>query len=479
MRRYIRNKAEQGALMMEVILMIAILLAVFPVVQRNARRRADDLRNQYVIKDMTRLRSSLENFIDQRIHTFDFADGDIMEFSGEELGILSDTGLPKGFRYRNILGQDYMVKIRRHQPRPDAPYEYDAIVVAQGNPEIPDVRLREIAKESRGFGGYVEDGVIYGQNWSFDTSVWVGRHPIGPDAIVFTTGFSRRDYQYISRVNERYAVMKTGLDMNLNNIYGVDKVELGAAADVNKLRATASSATTVDTMNILTEATFRGQITAGSVIFTNGIEKAGLNIESRRLREVFLETMLNVRGNMRALANDMTNRLQNVYAESVVANGQKLEILVQNLLSVPQVVPFKVGFMRFGTMSVDARNMMDGIGGRTPTGITFATMRSEVDAKYRIDGTGFAGHDVIVRNLNDRLRGQKIGGIDITSRTPLSVILRGLAYEYADIYRLVHNEYPKRDDPPIADARWSLGILYRCTEEYCDPARFPYWDLGL
>ncbi|MDR3126526.1 MAG: shufflon system plasmid conjugative transfer pilus tip adhesin PilV, partial [Rickettsiales bacterium] len=243
--------------MMEIILMIGILLAVFPIIQRSIRGRSESLRNEYVIKDMMRLKSAVENFLERRIYTLDFYENPVIEMSGKDLEVFYETGLPKGFKSKNMLGQDYAVKIRRHESAPGEPFEYDAIVIAHGGPSVSDLRVKEIAKESKGYGGYVEDGIIYGQSWSYDVDVWKGKTGIAPDSLVFKTGFLRRDYQYISRVNERYARMNANLDMNLNNIYGVGSMRVAGDAEANDFKVDSDAKAVTETMTVLSSVLFR------------------------------------------------------------------------------------------------------------------------------------------------------------------------------------------------------------------------------
>jgi hypothetical protein len=471
------RKDISGAIMMEIILMIGILLAVFPIIQRSIKNRSESLRNEYVVKDMMRLKSALENFLERRIYTLDFYDSPVIELSGKDLEIFYETGLPKGFKNRNILGQDYTVKIRRYESAPGEPFEYDAIVIAGGNPAVPDMRIKEIAKESKGYGGYVEDGIIYGQSWSYDTGVWKGKTGITPDSLVFKTGFLKRDYQYISRVNERYAKMNTNLDMNLNNIYGVGRMKVAEDAEANNFKVESGARAAADTMTVLSNATFRGQIEANIVRFTNGIDKSTLTIDGgTRTKEVYLESRMDVAGILRTLVPETENILNLIKATSVRGLEGGLNIYVENLLAVPLRIPLKASKMKFNTLSIDAKSMRENTQSTENVGVLFKTMRSAKDEKYHVDLKQFAGFDVIVKKLNSKLAGLNIGGIDITSQTPLSVILRALSYEYADIFRLVHNRYPTRSETPIPG--WSLGPLHRCLDEYCDPAKYPLWDLG-
>ncbi|MDR3126196.1 MAG: hypothetical protein LBT92_01020, partial [Rickettsiales bacterium] len=206
-------------------------------------------------------------------------------------------------------------------------------------------------------------------------------------------------------------------------------------------------------------------------------DKSTLTIDGgTRTKEIYLESKMNVAGVLKTFLPDVENVLNRIKAGSLRSLSDGLKIYVENLLSIPRHVPFKASRMRFNTLSVDAQSMREALRSSEGVGIAFKTMRSATDPKYRVDLERFAGFDVIVKKLNARLSGLKIGGIDITAQTPLSVILRGLSYEYADIYRLVHNRYPTAAEAPIPG--WSLGPLHRCLEEYCDPAKYPFWDSG-
>jgi hypothetical protein len=87
---------------------------------------------------------------------------------------------------------------------------------------------------------------------------------------------------------------------------------------------------------------------------------------------------------------------------------------------------------------------------------------------------GYYAHDIIIRNLNEHLWGQVIGGITIMEDTPVSVIIRALNYEYADLFQLVTGSFPQPHERYIPE--YSLPVRLRCLSVDCSGSKD--WDQG-
>ena len=98
-------------------------------------------------------------------------------------------------------------------------------------------------------------------------------------------------------------------------------------------------------------------------------------------------------------------------------------------------------------------------------GLVFSSIRSASNRDVSITGSGVNLYDVVVRDVNSALVSagfRKIGGVDITESTPLSVILRGIFYQYQDIYKLVNNDYDNTIIPG-----WYPNLYLRCEYSSC------------
>ncbi|MDR2098671.1 MAG: hypothetical protein LBO78_01440 [Rickettsiales bacterium] len=463
-----KHRDTGGSILMEVLLMLGILVVVFPIIQKNVQERSDALRNELVVKDMMKIKTALENYLEDRTEE----DVGVTEYS--DLSFLYKTGLPQGFKTSNIIGQNYKVRIKRSKLS-DGTIEYDAIVIADGNPNISDLRIREIVKESRGFGGYVEDKIIYGANWSLAKDAWEdGVGAIQNDSIIFKTGANKkRDYQYISRVSEKSNAMNTDLHMNLNDIYNAGLFEVTNKMEVNELSVDASATSEFDRMSLEDTATFNSAMTVAgansSVSLPEGIDNGSLFFDDDRTEKVFLEELMKIGGDFEASATVIVEPNVLRFAKAATLVGSGTELKIGNQLKLPSDATSSIGTMTVADVTIDASSKLDGAEnfGFTSDGIT-----SRKNAKFKMAGGSFSGHDVIVKNVNSALAGKKIGGIDITTRTPISVVLRAISYEYADLYRLVHNDYPSESEKPIPG--WSYPEQFRCFSEDCDGQY--WWD---
>ena len=90
---------------------------------------------------------------------------------------------------------------------------------------------------------------------------------------------------------------------------------------------------------------------------------------------------------------------------------------------------------------------------------------------FQLGDFGFMGEGFLkfLKNVNKKiiydLGLKKLGGIDITEKTPLSVVLRGIHYSYCDMYKLVHNQYPTNDG--IVPG-WYCNLYRRCEYAECE-----------
>ena len=92
-------KNDNGGILLEVLLMLAILMVIFPIMQRDIKKRTDNIRNQMVVKDLMKLKGAVETYLKKK-PTFETAIVDI-PFSD-----LVDSGLPKSFAKKNVLDQE-------------------------------------------------------------------------------------------------------------------------------------------------------------------------------------------------------------------------------------------------------------------------------------------------------------------------------------------------------------------------------------
>lgn len=482
-------KAENGNILLEVLLMLAIMMVVFPIIQKNIKEKSDTLRNQLVVKDMMKLKTATENYlklkpdIPEGVHLVDIA-------------ILEQNGLPKNFKTSNIIGQNYRVKMRATR-KSDGNLEYDAIIIADGNADIPDMRIRDIVKESRGFGGYLEDGIIYGTSWSLDGSGWEESWATPP--LIFKVGFAKKDYQYISRNGIGSSMMQTDLFMNLNDIEMVTdfiiskgkEVSFGESEEgfieVNDLFLSSNGTASASILSVDSSLKLNDVMDAtnATVTFPNGINQSDIGINDDNAEYVYLHDTLNVTSDFTTNSLE-ENRFSFVDTNKLSADSL-VDMYVGGLIKTPEL---STTFAKFGTVDLSSVNIDSKLSDNqymtyeindstkySSVGFVFGNIKSKLKPnKYYINGLNVNLSDVVVKKVNSQLLGKRIGNVVITDKTPLSVILRALSYEYADIYRLVTNTYSGMINP-LPGLKYEEK--YRCAKQQCfgfEDNDYMYWS---
>jgi hypothetical protein len=522
-----RHIGDKGSILMEVLLMIAILIVIFPIIQRNIKERSDSARNELVVKDMMRIKAAVENYLEQgngetppckkNSATDEAAKGKGYICTGGTLSVgiksingvdecqcatgsddctgkvgclhywFDRYGLAPSLKSANIIGQNYSVKIRRTPSGNNS--TYDAIIVADGNPDISDMRIREIVDASKGYGGYVEGTVIYGANWSLDNATWTA----GANSIIFKAGSLKREYQYITRRSPASNTMHTDLLMNFNNMNSVASITIAGKVEVSGLEVKNSSQTATATEVSLNKSDggtapsllINGPVNStGTVAFPSGITCLACAIADAlgrtAMNKIAVENNMTVQATLSVLNSGITSYLRSVYAGRILAISGGLNLFVGNTISVPQ----DATVARVANLIVNSAELGNSSG--TGVGFTFGkismcggTNCANSADTYMVNASTFKGKDIVVRDVNDLFGNVKYGGIDISSKTPISMILRALTYQYADIYRLANGGVSYADAAkPIS------GIGYNdCKRCYLDPELCPtgdrsLWDTG-
>ena len=488
----VRREAS-GGMLLEVLLVVGIMLLAFPMLHRNVRERANALRAEQVLRDMTLLKSLLEEHIENNGASIALGRSELLEVSGGEINRFLGGRGRRSFKAANSLGQNYMIKMKRAPEESDLKFE--AIVVADAEAEIDAPVIREIVRLSRGAGGYVEGNGIYGANWRLIRAEWDGNHHLSDSAIVFKASRFKKSYQYISRTNPKYAEMHTDLHMSGNNIVGAGAVEADGSIESAGVVLSSGARTSVGDMTLSGGLTLKRRLSVGELVsFANGIYAPEDSISSRELKKIEIFGALNVMGDVRALSQTTASRVRLADVLELAGTGSELEIAVDTAFMIlSKMGRAEIGRASAENISIKADSMIrDGV----PTGLYFSgRVQSKADprlglmrrrawnAKEKLEEeeegapTSFYGRDVIVRRINKELAGKTIGGIKIEKDTPLSVILRALSYEYANIYRLVGNKLPAADERYVPE--WNVEDKLRCDAAECGANRYMRWDEGV
>ncbi len=477
MKNLKKYKNVSGGMLLEIILMLAVMMSIFPIMQRNIKKRTDNIRNQMVIKDMLKLKGAVENYLKKQPNLKEGVN-DI------DLNVLVENGLSAAFKKQNVLNQIYKVrvKVKKEQDLDVELLMYDAIIIATGNDEISPMRIRDIVKEAKGYAGYVEKDMVYGPSWQFKTNVWKKDNTamdINEHSLVLKTGLTKDDDKYIYRVpNSGSASMRTDLYMGFNNIIGINNIFINGGVDTTN--AEFRGQTNLRTMAVENILDFNNtNIKVNEIFNFIGKKDTDINFENYDyvdnsalfvyLANVFTaqELLFNdsakkVIGSYDQLLRSLISPIINFNSNSTIINKIS-KFLIEQTSDVSKDVILKLKELDTRTFNIKSKNNAD----------SFASVEEVASlkeaSKYFIIKDKFSAHDIIVKNVNKKiiydLGLKKLGGIDITEKTPLSVVLRGIHYSYCDMYKLVHNQYPTNDG--IVPG-WYCNLYRRCEYAECE-----------
>ena len=485
-----KDRSSSGGILLEVIFMLAIMLAVFPIMQANMKKRTDAIRNQMVVKDLLKLKTAVENYLKKKPTFKD-------ELTDLDFEVLFENGLEKTFQQNNVLGQEYKVRVKVSNV--DGNSVYDAIVIATGGDDIPVMRIRDIVKEAKGYAGYYDDEskLIYGPNWQISSEVWNTKSGDDSDfdssSIVMKTGFSKKEYKYISRdPNVGEATMKTDMFMNMQNIVGVNNLYVYGFLQTGDLILQNGNFVDVTVANSPTDDGGAGDYSEAALLeidnmsitnvlrFPLGIIMKNLSFTDNDFVYTYLKQYIKTKNISfdtdafcvfeNATKENSCNKLRFVDVVNLIPDGTMISIA--NLLKFNGDTSKVVSIGDLIVQSFDSDKVDDENGEEGPLNLgvialKFSNVQVDNHNNFKIDSSqntvGLS--DIVVSEVNRKLIGVngngggsiKIGGVDINEKTPLSVIFRALYYEYADIHKIVGNDYPDYKFLP-----WHLDTYLRC-----------------
>ncbi len=451
-------KNVSGGILLEVLLMLAILMVVFPIMQKDIKKRTDNIRNQMVIKDLMKLKGATETYL-KKNPTFE--ENKVFDI---DFKVLVESGLPSTFNKTNVLGQDYKVRIKTKNTSDGM--SYDAIIIAMGG-NVPSLRIRDVVKEARGYAGYVEGNMIYAPNWQLDVTSWNNSNlaTIDDSSIVVKTGFSRKEYKYISRIEGvGSSTMRTDLFLNLQNIDNVNNLYIGDSLEV--LNMIAKGNVSISNLAVEERMILNNDMNINNEFnFSSGLNDTNIVYEDETTESFLLGGDLSIAGVLRFLSTSNFNYLRDIVTTKVQFDGG-VKLSIGNLLSFYSTAQSVVNVANLSLNSFTNQKNTS-----SAYGLIFKSIKVKDNTVLSLSSqTGVNIHDLIVHEVNNKLlcKGNscddsiKIGGIDVSARTPISVILRALNYYYANVYQLVYNNYPDELIPG-----WYYNLRFRCEYQEC------------
>ncbi len=492
-----KNKSVNGGILLEVLFMLSIMIGIFPIIQKNTKKRTDEIRNKMVVNDLLKIKDAVENYLKQDIEV-----NNPGSFVGNiKISELYDMGLPKTFVEKeesggfftneNILGQQYEVKIKKTvDPANVNNVSYSAIIIAKDpSKSIPVMRIRDIIKETKGYAGYLEkegdNYMIYGQNWQLNGNEWGLSGDDNPykNAIFLRAGTSKKEYEYISRKPGagRNNVMRTTLQMNNQNINTMKNLYIEKSIDVGLLKLTNDTGfSEFERISISGYEADDGDNESGAVAVIGDQEGAGAGAGSLgELGEIgkasftisgpmiiggALKFPLGLLMNNLFFEDDATlfvklqQRLKTTslkldtdkscnYSDSYSDNCNRAQkITALRLKDNNSIIEFAIAnLLKVNNFTVE-NLLTSSFDSAAKEGLKVTSITTQNNicnnscGKGQITSSKINLNDIILRDVNSKFT--LVGGIAIGPRTPLSVVFRALYYEYADAYKSINEAYP-------------------------------------
>jgi hypothetical protein len=216
---------DNGAILIQVLLGLAIFIAFSPLLYKNMMEKKVKLENYSIGQELSNLRNALENYMEVSSNEIPFG---ITKYSKAALvEKFNDYGLPKGFRTKNSLGHEYYIYLKKELSPAGDPIT-NGIVTAYNGSEISLGRLLRIMRQVGGLSGSVkeEDGIIQGVNndWISNSTVeWGETFPKNTIVIRLEKEIPVNSYLYSdptsSGGNRMTVDLIMGDDSKRNNIY--------------------------------------------------------------------------------------------------------------------------------------------------------------------------------------------------------------------------------------------------------------------
>ena len=469
-----KNKSVNGGILLEVLFMLGIMIAIFPFIQSDVKKRTDAIRNQMVVRDLIKLKTAVEEYL-KRKPTFDRSGVHDIEFSQ-----LYDSGLEPTFKEKNVLDQNYKVRVKVSEVGGNT--SYDAIIIATSDGSIPTVRYVEANGSSL---------VAYSPSWQFTISNgsdngWNGASGgIDKNSLIVKAGLSKKEYKYISRIpGVGTATMETHLLMNNQSISGVDSLHIAGTFSVpdfdfkggENLVSKVGNITIApneNTENALVGSVLSSLEVSGSNMivkevlrFTAGLMMDTLKFIDDGLLSLYIKSDLIVNDKLKFNTDatcsfvdsadedytslDVCNKIRaiKVIGKLAIPSGGVSVLYVANLfrlLSNPEGDTKNLAYMlRVNNLNVrsfdNEKSSSSETGGVSAVkALEFGKILVDGQPDFKVNEATVDLNDIIVSKVNSKLmaRTSKIGGIDINEKTPLSTILRAYRYTRCNVSHLV------------------------------------------
>ena len=419
-----------GGMLLEVILMLSIMIAIFPFMQKQAKKRSDDLRNKQVIRELTKIKVALEKYLKSSNVSVN-----------ANLDTLKAFGLPADFQSTNSFGQEYKIKIKSSQSGNET--LYNAIIYTKSG-DISPIRVKEIVADSKGIAGYVEGDLVYSSSWQLNASSF-GSGLFDNNSFVVRVGGGNKEDLFIHRISSTLGtnIMRTDLYFTSvgagaqNNIYNV--ANLGVKETITGATLTAQTSVPTSNVNYLNvsdnlELSSSVSSTVGTLTFAKGFLGNNVGISDNNSGNIYLGGNLNITGTGSLSLNSsvVSNVLRSLKVYNLYLESNSILRFSGKLISklYPKVL--------FGTLYTDKFDyiMTPTSDGDSNAGVKFTNIH--LNSETSITGNTFNFNDVILKKFNTMFNQKEIGGIVINERTPLSLVLRALTYEYYDVWHVYH-----------------------------------------
>ncbi len=269
-------KNYRGAMLLELLLMIAIIGTIFPILYRQNVERNHRAQDVAIVREMQMIQAALDQYIeDKEPQLIGTPGGAVYQV---KLADLHNYGLTKQINNENNkYGIQYSLRLIKTTDAKGRSF-VQGLVVAN-NPNFSPLRTRQISLAVGERGGYAEQKQLYGSYGTWQQSSHLWNVNISENAVLMNTQLKSQKTDSLLRiasVNRSENTMDTDMDMNQHDIMDLGKLEPEVANFTEQVTAKNLNANVAEFSRFMT-------ITKGLSIKNDAYVRGNLGLENQNI----------------------------------------------------------------------------------------------------------------------------------------------------------------------------------------------------
>ena len=319
-----KSKLYSGGMILEVVLMMAIIMMVYPSIYRQTTKQKDKVKDILIVKEINTIKYAFEKFImkySDRI-PLDVCNIDLVDllatcqndsyFDPTVLTNIYKMGLPEDIgKQENIFGQTYSVRIRKKLINTGGEM-IEAMVIANSSDDgepVDALQIRNVARELGFSGGYVDGNYIVGVNWEDTAEGW---GIVRDDSLISKINPVQNDKSLLVRFKTAFPsdnTMLTDMFLNNNDLININDINIvdGKFANMTGEEVELDDKVLIKIENILTVI---NELKSENMKFYDNFLLSNSDLEMQTSDTIEFENQIEVYGDISATSSAYTNALK-------------------------------------------------------------------------------------------------------------------------------------------------------------------------